>query len=512
MEQIIGKKQKNILFAIGIDDYQKVSKLFNAVRDTKSIIRILNSKYQFEETDTIALYNSEATRKNIFFQFRELAKIVTGEDNLIVYYAGHGCFDETLKMGFWLPYESEIHDFSNYISNAEVTNFIKSINSKHTFLIADACFAGSLLAQNRITFNEKVEQYRSRWAFASGRLEPVSDGTVGKNSPFAASLAGVLERNTAEELRVSEIISKVQINVGNNYYQTPQGAPIFGVGDEGGEMILRSNINPKAHLLVSIPQLEVRKINSDIIGGYSESEKLEFIDPFINEMILIDGGTFQMGDRFGDGREIEKPVHEVNIKKFWLQKTVVSQDQWIKVMGTNPSTFKGGDLPVTDISWENTKEFIKKLNEITGMYYRLPTESEWEFAGSERGKLIRFGNGKNIANPIEMNFRCTEEYKRDYSEIGEFRCKPVSVSSFWPNALGIFNMSGNVWEWCDDKYSTYNANFYEPPLRRVVKGGSWDDSPYNCRVSNRDGATPETVYSHLGFRLACDELPVKKSW
>jgi len=231
------KKGRNILFVIGIDNYKNVVKLNNAVKDTKNISEVLWEKYNFKKEDTYHIYNEQATRKSIYYQFRKLAEEVTEKDNLLIYFAGHGYFDLTLNMGYWLPYEASQNEFSDYIANNEIINFIKVIKAKHTFLIADACFAGSLFVNNRKILSQKVENYSSRWAFASGRMEVVADGPKGENSPFAKSLIKVLSQNNEREIRVSEVILKVQVLVGNNFEQTPQGAPLHGVGDEGGEMV-----------------------------------------------------------------------------------------------------------------------------------------------------------------------------------------------------------------------------------------------------------------------------------
>ena len=238
-----------------------------------------------------------------------------------------------------------------------------------------------------------------------------------------------------------------------------------------------------------------------------------------DDMVFIKSGCFEMGDVFGEGDIDEKPVNKVCIDDFFLGEHEVTQGKWKKIMGNNPSYFKncGDDCPVEQVSWNDVQDFIKKYNEKTAKSYRLPTEAEWEYAARERGKKVRFGTGKDTIGSDEVNFNASQIYKRAYSKAGIFREKTIKVKSFKPNSLGLYDISGNVFEWVSD---WYGMNYYRnspgnnpkgpptglegPPagLFRVIRGASYFSPPVEIRVSDRNNRRPDYRHSVLGFRLA----------
>ena len=219
------------------------------------------------------------------------------------------------------------------------------------------------------------------------------------------------------------------------------------------------------------------------------------------ETVFVEGGTFMMGCTAEQGNDChgdEKPVHQVTINSFYIGKYEVTQGQWKAVMGNNPSYFaKGDNYPVENVSWDDAQEFIRQLNIKTGKNYRLPTEAEWEYAarGGKQSKGYKYsgGNDINVVAWYNLNSSC--------------RTQPVGTKA--PNELGIYDMSGNVWEWCNDWYGDYSSNAQTAPRgpssgsARVFRGGSWHDDARYARVSFRNGITPGSRYSHMGFRLAC---------
>ena len=187
--------------------------------------------------------------------------------------------------------------------------------------------------------------------------------------------------------------------------------------------------------------------------------------------------------------------HEVTLTKpFYMGKYEVTQEQWESVMGKNPSDTKGAKLPVTNVSWEDCQEFIKKLNAKTDGGYRLPTESEWEYA-CRAGTTTAYSFGDKIT-PKDANYY---DSKID---------KPVAVGSYKPNAFGLYDMHGNVWEWCDeDWHGEYPFAVTDPKgpatgKLRVLRGGSFYVIESGARSSNRYVITPTDRFFDLGFRLA----------
>lgn len=229
---------RNFLIVIGVNKYQSWPQLFNAVSDVKSVDEVLTSKYLFEPENVTLLVDEEATRANIYDALRSHIEKITPQDNLLIYYSGHGYFDKLLNEGYWVPVDGQRNDPSSYIPNAQILKIIENINSQHTFLVADACFSGSLFASASRGYADQVERYKSRWGLASGRLEEVSDGSVGAtNSPFTQSFIEFLKNNPEQKAAVSDLVQYVKKSVAAANQQTPVGNPLKGVGDEGGEFV-----------------------------------------------------------------------------------------------------------------------------------------------------------------------------------------------------------------------------------------------------------------------------------
>ncbi len=243
---------KNYLFAVGIDDYYYWPELNNAVKDVNDLASVLLEQYNFGFSDITIIKNEQATQRNILEGLRSMIEKVTPHDNIIIYFSGHGYFDELLNEGYWIPADAEDGNQADYLANSSILKVLENINSQHSLLIADACFSGSLFSNSRgggeNPYISQVEKYRSRWGIASGRLEAVSDGMLGQNSPFAATLIGYLIENKREEFAVSELVQYVKMNVPGQSGQTPIGGPLRLEDDEGGEFVFRRGKSGTAQL------------------------------------------------------------------------------------------------------------------------------------------------------------------------------------------------------------------------------------------------------------------------
>ncbi len=229
---------------IGVDNYHDAWKpLKNAVNDAKAIESLLKSKYKFDHF--ITLYDSEATRKEILRQFEWLVANVKETDNVFIYYSGHGEYKKQLNKGYWVPVDAKTTSVADYISNNDIQTFLSGIRSKHTLLIADACFAGDIFRgktvsvpfENSEKYYAKVHNLVSRKAISSGGIEPVMDGGRDGHSVFAYYLIKALKGNTSRFFDASQLYESIKIPVINNSEQSPNFNPIKNTGDEGGQFI-----------------------------------------------------------------------------------------------------------------------------------------------------------------------------------------------------------------------------------------------------------------------------------
>ena len=216
-------------------------------------------------------------------------------------------------------------------------------------------------------------------------------------------------------------------------------------------------------------------------------------------MVGVKGGTFTMGGTSEQGRNAdsdEKPTCQVTLSDYMIGETEVTQELWKAVMGTNLSNFSGTNLPVEMVSWYGCQTFIKKLNRLTGKNFRLPTEAEWEYAarGGQKSQGYKYAGSHTLSDVAW------------YDNNSGSKTHPVKQKQ--ANELGLYDMSGNVWEWCQNWKGSYSSGAQTNPTgpsngsNRVLRGGGWNDNASNCRVSNRYDNTPTFTYSYLGLRLA----------
>ena len=325
-------------------------------------------------------------------------------------------------------------------------------------------------------------------------------------------------RSTAITKAIYPSVSRLVFNLADpapimgtlNVMSTPAMAEVY----VDGKLIGRT---PMMHdVLVGSRKVEIRK---DGFFDFEQSIRVEenkMVDVVANmkelpppytetvkglnlKMIFVEGGTFAMGSTSGDSDE--SPVHSVTLDSYYIGETEITQAQWRAVMGSNPSRYTGDNRPVESVSWEDAQRFCKKLSELTGKKYVLPTEAQWEYAarGGNKSKGYTY-SGSNTLGGIAV-------YCYNNSGSGH-----SNVKSKNPNELGIYDMSGNVMEWCSDWYGNYSSSPQANPQGpssgdyRVLRGGSWNHYLSYCRVAVRSYSYPSGLGSYYGLRVVC--LPV----
>ncbi len=232
----------------------------------------------------------------------------------------------------------------------------------------------------------------------------------------------------------------------------------------------------------------------------ADGDKVFTVNGVSFTMKPVAGGKFTMtavngGSTIGVMIKLLSKMAQITLSDFYIGETEVTQELWEAVMGGNPSDFKGSNRPVERVSWNDCQEFIRKLNEMTGQKFRLPTEAEWEYAA------------KGGANTHKYQYSGSSKV----SDVATYNCIDTKeVKSNSPNELGIYDMSGNVWEWCQDRWSEYGYAEQTNPgdasitAAHAIRGGAWSVNAKGCRISSRSNRTPDHRGNSLGFRLAMD--------
>ena len=265
------------------------------------------------------------------------------------------------------------------------------------------------------------------------------------------------------------------------------------------ETMGRADVNEDGDVNIS----DLNTIINIILGGSSPTPydvETITVNGVSFKMVKVEGGTFTMGasDDDPDANNPEKPAHQVTLTKdYAIGQTEVTQALWLAVIGSNPSSITGDlNLPVEQVSWNNCRSFIAKLNELTGRSFRLPTEAEWEFAarGGIKSKGYKYAGSDSFDSVAWVKSNCGAT------------THPVGSKS--PNELGIYDMSGNVWEWCQDIASYYSSSEQVDPTGPaageyyIIRGGGWRNDEQTSRVTNRSGGYPTNTSPGLGLRLA----------
>lgn len=253
--------------------------------------------------------------------------------------------------------------------------------------------------------------------------------------------------------------------------------------------------------IIDVRDLDITSAGAPLTMAFRDFNQTFTVNGVQFTMVAVEGGTFTMGatsEQGSDAEEDEKPAHKVRLSDYYIGQTEVTQALWEAVMGSNPSLFKGDNLPVEKVSWDDCQEFIQKLNQLTGKQFRLPTEAEWEYAarGGRKSRGYKYAGGNNIDSVAW------------YDDNSGNETHPVGTKQ--ANELGIYDMSGNVREWCSDWNGDYQSSSRRNPqgpsygLFRVGRGGSYYYNAGYCRVSCRSYDFPVLSYNNLGLRLSCN--------
>jgi formylglycine-generating enzyme required for sulfatase activity len=448
----------------------------------------------------------------------------------LFYYAGHGMqiggVNYLIPVGARVDKESDVkfQAVNADIILAEMENADNGMN----IVLLDACrdnpFARSFRSATRglaIISNAPTGTFIS---YSTGPNQLAKDGE-GRNSPYTKAL---LENIAMPGLNINKIFMNVRSKimkstgqvpwelsslVGDFYFIPPKGSvasvrdeaikasqAIDAMDEENQRLDTEKEVQSQAKLEQKQEKKTTNTLSTSTDNVLAHPPELShdslFTDPTtVMQFVFVKGGCYQMGDTFWFGKFDKKPVHDVCVSDFYIGKYEVTQGEWQKIMGYNPSYFGscGENCPVERVSWNDAQDFIKKLNSLTGKRYRLPTEAEWEYAAKSGGKSEKYAGDSDVDTVAWYRGNSSKE------------THPVGQKQ--PNGLGLFDMSGNVWEWCNDLYgSDYYKNSPQnnpdgPSLSdgRVLRGGSWSDNAY---TSDRYWDYPVKRIDYVGLRLS----------
>ncbi len=375
----------NYLLVIGIDDYQHEAKLNNAVRDAKGIKTVLLEQYEgFEEEFIRELYNEDATEENIFKELKWLIHNVTKDDNVIIYYSGHGILDKDFDEGFWVSYESKRGDRSSCVPNIMLLRAIRRMNARHIALVSDSCFSGSIFANTRSVEDDSVlgaerkAALASRWGFSSGMEEVVSDGTAGEHSPFAAGIINYLKTNSTARVPFSRLIDHVTNVTAANAQQTPIGKRLQGVGDQNGEFMLEIKTDEETFWIATKTKDTVAAYNAFLVRFPDSEHKKEVWK-----------------------RRLAAQKREAEEESWQLantEKTIAAYQQYLEIYGENGKYSETANHIIATIQKETKIEereafkAAEEMNTLESYEYFLQTypNSEWTTEVSQRTTPIRY--------------------------------------------------------------------------------------------------------------------------
>lgn len=532
--------------AVGIGNYQHddiLTDLDYTIQGAYEFTRIFEGRQLIANKPSV-LINSRATRSRIIKAMKSTFvdnPKMTKDDMILFYFSGHG---ETINRQIGIcPYDytGAVRDL---ITDDTIQYILKSSRAKHKVCFIEAC---KTEAQSAGLINPVIlENFNKQRRNIDGGMAYITSTEAGKKSwgnreiggyfthYLIRGLEGKANVNQDAYITVKELFDYVQTGV-KDYSKQKQIPQINrkGYDTQMPLMVIPEKIvdltPPNEYPSKRIPRKQ--PITFAPINEYPPG--FEYL---AEDMILVEGGKFKMGDIFKEGYHDENPVHKVTVPTFYINRYEVTNEQfcmflneignqkekgkrWLnlennffcKIELINDVFYPKKGLenhPVVEVSWYGAKAYCQWLSNKTGKSFKLPSEAIWEYAAREGGRKVRFGNGKNIADFEEMNFDEEDKNRHTY----RFN-RTVPVHTLSSNALALYNMSGNVREWCRD---TYLDKYTNAPINgmawdeknqgiKVVRGGSWSTSAYFCRVTARNAcnANPSNYQlSDIGFRLS----------
>jgi formylglycine-generating enzyme required for sulfatase activity len=515
---IVGRFINAHALVIGESEYNNGWRRLPGVKQDVAAIKRLFEEQGFN-VETIEDANSRNLKDGIT-NFLDQYGYDDSDARIILYFAGHGATIDLggRKMGYIIPVDAPpARNSGDFLQTAipmtQFETWAKQYTSRHILFIFDSCFAGSVFRSQGSAppaINRLVSQPVRQFITSGDADEEVPDESIFRRELEHALRNGAADANDDGYVSGTELGLYLFNRVSNymNGRQNPRVEKLNDTNLDKGDFIFSIGNPPPGVGITQGPGKTPTQRPETISGGNIIGVQTSVPA----NMVLVEGGTFTMGSN--NGNDDEKPVHTVVVESFYIGKHEVTQKEWTEIMRSNPSAHRGDNLPVEYVSWHDAIEYCNKLSLKEGLSpcyrgneddiicnwnasgYRLPTEAEWEYAakgGNKDGLIYTFSGGNN-ADAVAW-----------YVGNSEKTTKPVGTKV--SNSLGIYDMSGNVWEWCWDWYGSYTSGTKVNPHgpdsgeNRVFRGGSVGSSTRGIRSMRRGAGWPSYWHTHVGLRV-----------
>ncbi len=495
----------------------------NPLRLGKEIREISEGLQLSRQRDKFKIESAQAAR------YRDIQRSILSHKPQIVHFCGHGAGESGLV------FEDEIGQ-QKLVDAQALAGFFKLFADKVECVVLNACYSqiqAKAIAKHIdyvIGMSKEIGD-KAAIEFAVGFYDALGDGSefefAYKYGCSSIRMAGIAEHLTPQLLRKQD-------DSGDNIQDaTPQITPL----PPNSRQTIVVSPPPPPSIIQTQPfefetaTLTVRSITQTSPGflGFgketststsceinrSRKQAQSFQEDLGNgiflEMVKIPGGSFLMGSPENEleRSDDESPQHKVTIQQFFMGKFQVTQEQYQAIMGENPSRFKGKNKPVECVSWDNAVDFCGKISKRTGKTYRLPSEAEWEYA-CRAGTTTPFYFGETITTDL-ANY--DGDYTYGSAPKGQYRKQTIDVGKFPANAFGLYDMHGNVWEWCEDSWHdnyqgapNHGIPWLNEENKRMLRGGSWLNYPANCRSASRNRRERVNTINYIGFRVVVNTI------